>query len=371
MQTASHNLLVLVRSALWGVPAEGLSPQVDWKKVFILAKQHTLVGLLAGAVQMLPEDSRPDKTILTNLQTYCMKNIQAHMLITRNLARVMELLRSADIEPVLFKGHGLALNYPDPLSRQCGDIDLYIGKKNYDKAVKCFISNFGLGGEHDSENVKHYHCSCNGVSVELHRIAEILPGVFRNRRYQKWTVENLAPSNFRLVDIEGVMVNLPPYNFDAVYVLNHAWHHFVNGGIGLRQLCDWTLYLHRFHSMLDYDKLKKDLKSFGLLRVWHIFAWIAVNRLGLQASECPLYEEKCGKAADKVLEIVLHDGNFGFYSERGSSKRPEGYSTGKIHSMLVTTKRYFRITHVYPTHILKAWVAYFCLGVYHYFKGLF
>lgn len=369
MQDSRNILLGLVRSALWGVPAEGLPDRIDWNMVFKLAKQQTLVGLLADAVQMLPDGKKPDANSLTQLRAYILKNLQAHMLITKRLAATTELLRSEGIQPVLFKGHGLAMNYPDPMSRQCGDIDLYVGKSMYEKAVEVCLRNFGEG-EHDSESLKHYHFDNQGVSVELHRIAENIPGICANRRYQAWTVDNLERSDLRQVDIEGVSVNLPPYGFDAIYVMNHAWHHFVTGGIGLRQICDWTMYIHRFHDRLDPVKLESDLKAFGLLKVWHMFAWIAVNRLGLPADECPLYEGRYSDDAENMLSVVWTDGNFGRYSER-RSKRPEGYSSGKLHSLIVTTKRYFRIIPVYPSHILRAWLLYFVTGIYHYIKGLF
>ena len=369
MSDSRSILLTLIRSALWDVPMSDLPSDVDWKKVCRLAKQQTLVGLLPDAVSQLPPEMKPDVQKQNQLRAYAVKNIQAHLLITQRLSDVLNVLRSGGVEPVLFKGHGLALNYPDPMSRQCGDIDLYVGKNSYSEAVAICMKQFGKD-EHDSESPKHYHFENQGVSVELHRIAENIPGIFNNCRFQKWTVENLESSELRNVSIEGVEVTLPPYKFDAIYVMLHAWHHFEAGGVGLRQLCDWAMYLHRYHEQIDPVSIERDLKAFGLLKVWHLFAWVAVNRLGLSKEECPLYEGKYASAAEKMLEIIWTDGNFGRYSEK-RSKRPDGYSSGKIHSMIVTTRRYFRILPVYPFHILNSFILYFLTGVYHYFKGIF
>ena len=369
MEKARHTLLELVRSALWERPATGLPEEIDWAKVYTLARQQTLLGLLADAVGRLPQEYRPDAAMMQKLKSFCLRNIQSHVLITKRLADSLETLRSAGVEPVLFKGHGLAANYPDPMSRQCGDIDLYVGKEDYDKAVLVCRQAFAED-EHDSESIKHFHFNHDGVTVEIHRIAETIPGIFRNRRYQRWTVESLRPSNLRKTDMEGVAVSLPPHNFNAVYVMNHAWHHFVTGGVGLRQFCDWAVYMHRFCKEIDVQQLETDLRSFGLYRVWAIFAYVAVNFLGLPKDECPLYDGGAKSSAEKAMEIIWTDGNFGRYSER-SARRPDGYSSGKIHSMIVTTKRYFRILPVYPSHILSAWVLYFFSGIYHYCKGLF
>lgn len=369
MTEARNILFTLIRSALLGTKVESLPADIEWRSVCKLAKQQTLLGLLADAIQKLPPQDQPDAQVMSQLRAYVMNNLHAHVLITRKLSETVSILRSEGIDPVLFKGHGLALNYPDPMSRQCGDIDLYVGKREYEKAVAVCVKHFGEG-ENDSENVKHYHFDNQGVTVELHRIAENIPGICANRRYQRWTVRNLESSSLRIVDVDGVQVSLPPYRFDAIYVMNHAWHHFVVGGIGLRQFCDWTMYLHRFHDKLDPVILEADLKAFGLLKVWHMFAWIAVNKLGLPEGECPLYEGRYARDAERMLDFVWSDGNFGRYTP-GKGIRPEGYAAGKLHSMKVQTRRYFRIMPVYPSHIFKSWFLYFGNGIYHYLKGLF
>jgi hypothetical protein len=369
MQKSRDILLSLVRSALWNVPVSDVPSGIQWDKVCRLASQQTLVGLLADGIRMLPAGCGPEDKLYRQLQAYVVRNIQAHNLITERLGRTLQVLREEGMEPVLLKGHGLAQNYPDPMSRQCGDIDLYVGREEYMSAVDVCLDRFGPG-EHELENLKHYHFDNQGVTVELHKIAAILPSFFRNRRFQKWSDSCLDASRLRKAIIEGVEVSLPPHRFDVIYVMVHAWDHFLNGGIGLRQICDWTVYVHKFHDVVDAAALEEDLRSFGLLKVWHLFSWIAVNRLGLPAHECPLYDGRYAGDAERMMDIIWSDGNFGRYSER-SAKRPEGYMRGKLHSLHVTTARYLRIIPVYPLHILNAWSSYVLAGIYQYFKGLF
>ena len=369
MTTARNTLLSLVRSALWGTPAYAVSPDTDWIKVYTLASQQTLTGLLAAAVQKLPQELKPDVSVIRQLQVFMIRNIQAHELISRNLALAVGLLRSNGIDSVLFKGHGLALNYPDPMSRQCGDIDLYVGKEAASKAAELCLASFGEG-EHDAESSKHFHFDNEGVSIEIHKIAENLPGHSEDRRYQEWTVRHLTGPDCRTVEIAGTDVKLPPVPFDAIYIMNHAWHHFVNGGIGLRQLCDWTVYLHKFHKDIDAVQLKEDLMSFGLLKVWYFFSYIAVNHLGLPESECPLYNDKYAGTSEKVLEVIWNEGNFGRHSKAVKTPRPKGYAAGKLYSFRNITKRFFSIFGVYPSYMHKSWVMFFTSGIYHYFKGL-
>lgn len=369
MDRISADFLSLVRSALWvGVP--DVCPDGDeWPAILRLASQQTVMGLVADAASRLPSESRPAPELWQKLHHFRVTGIRTHALLNTRLAEVLELFRSAGLRPVLFKGQGLASNYPDPTARQCGDLDIYIGEDDYLKACDVAISSFGCH-DGDAESKKHYHLQSGGVDVEIHRIGESLPGFKADRLFQAWTRRHLHETDLRRLNIDGVEVDVPPVAFDAVYILNHTWHHFVNGGIGLRQVCDWIMYLHQFHDCLDVVQLESDLRDFNLLKVWKTFACIAVRDLGLPREECPLYEEGHDRLADKVLTRILEEGNFGRYSEGRKKPRPKAYTAGKLHSFKVTTTRYVKLLSVFPSIAIKYYVHFLASGIYHYFKGL-
>lgn len=368
MRKDQEILFSLLKSALWGVPSGDIPDDVDWTEVLSHARKQTVTGLVADAIQMIPEDKRPASDVMNHLRTSRVVSIRTHSMLDTRLAEVLSILRKEGVEPVLFKGQGLALNYPDPTARQCGDIDLYVGGPDYEKSCAAALKAFGAH-EHDAESIKHYHLKYKEVDVELHRIAESLPGYFIDRRYQEWTLKHLHGQSLRKVDIGGVEVQLPPYQFDCVYVLNHLWHHFVNGGIGLRQVCDWTMYLHRFHDRIDSDVLRHDLKRFRLNKVWNVFASIAVHHLGLPAEECPLYDGRKDKSAAAVLDYIFSEGNFGHHSEK-KTPRPKGYTAGKLHSFRNLTARYAGLMRIFPMHAIRYYIHFISYGIYHYIKGL-
>lgn len=369
MDKSQKLLLSLVRNSLWGSPVEGLSSETDWKEIIRLGSQQTLLGFVADAMKNIPEEYHPDESLIKKLRFHLIRNYQAHAMLNTRLSDVLAILKAEGIPAVLFKGQGVASNYPEPLLRQCGDIDMYVGNENYEKASILLIDRYG-SDEHNSETVKHFHIHTEDVIVEIHKIAETVLGSGRNRRFQKWTVECLQPQNLRMTDISGTLVPLPPVSFDIIYVMHHAWHHFLNGGIGLRQLCDWTMLLHRFHNEIDITELKKNLKSFGLLDVWKMFSEIAVRHLGLPENECPLYSDGYQSKSDMILDFVFDEGNFGHHAVRHKDPRPEGYSAGKLHSMKMSLKRYLAIFPVSPKLVTEAAAAFMMKGITAYFKGL-
>ncbi|MBQ3522071.1 MAG: nucleotidyltransferase family protein, partial [Bacteroidales bacterium] len=219
MNISEKNMLSLVRSALWGTPA-GIQEPIEWSQIIEAASRQTLLGLVASAAGKLPQKQQPEEAAKTRLQRTLFRIISSHNLLNSRLAEVASILNSNNIEYVLLKGEGLALNYPDPTIRQCGDIDLYIGPNNCLKAFRLLIAESGQEEEEvPLENAKHYHLNYKGVVIELHKIADTIPGIRADRRYQQWILKQLSGNNLR--KIAGTTINLPPYNFDAIYILNH------------------------------------------------------------------------------------------------------------------------------------------------------
>lgn len=354
-------LLAIVRCALWGT-SPSVTSAPDWSVILKLAEQQTLTGLVAEAVPHLPSEYQPPASDRVKLQSKVMRIYQSHALLNRKVAQTNEFLRSNGIRTVLFKGQGIALNYPNPLSRQCGDIDLYVGQEQFLKAMDILEPD----KEHDASkyaHLKHFNTESDGVDIEIHRIAEILPGIGQDRRFQQWTVSQLTGPDLQKAEIGGSVVSLPPVDFNALYIMNHAWHHFMTGGIGLRQLCDWSIFLHRYHDRIDTGKLKENLKSFGLTRAWQIFASVAVRYLGLPPEECPLYNGRYDNKADKVLEVIWREGNFGKHSDSRKTPRPEGHFAGKFHSFRLNTSRIINIMSISPADVAYSWVYYFINGM--------
>jgi hypothetical protein len=353
---AYEQLLYLLRAALWerGVDSSCFPAETKWGDIYRLAQQQTVAALIYDALASLPAEQQPEPAFLRQWYVHLIKVEQSHKLLNQRLAEVTTLLRSEEIRSVLLKGQGVAQNYPNPARRQCGDIDLYIGKENYKKA--CDIAQkWDSAQEVERDDTKHYSFHWRGVTIELHRIALFL------RKFQHWTEYHLMGDKLRRWSIDGTEVLLPPVNFDALYIFNHAYSHFILGGIGLRQLCDWALYLHTFANEIDRQQLKHDLDSFGLMRVWQIFGHIAVSYLGLVENEMPFYTDRYKKRAEKVLGYILKDGNFGHHSS--SSKPSKNFLKRKLCTLLRILQRAWRLLSLFPKDTITYLISFIPNGI--------
>lgn len=338
----------LIRSALWKTPVEIPDGFEDWGKVLKLAKSQTLTGLVADVLLTNAEvRARVPAQVAAKLQTVVRNNMLTHNLLNNTLILVVSKLRENGVEPVLLKGQGIARNYPIPELRQCGDIDLYVGEENYEKAYEALAP---IATDLEDKSVlevgKHFHFNVGIVNVEIHRYACTDAYEKKNRILQDYASVGLS-QNLRTFDFAGTPVNTPADDFNAFYIFYHLWHHFMSGGVGLRQFCDWMLLMHAHKDTLSKEYLQSLLSSMGVMSAWQKLGCILVDYLGMPAEEFPLYDSKAGANVGRIMNHILKEGNFGFSADMGR-KRTKHYLYEKWLSLKCYLTRYTSLFFIFP-----------------------
>ncbi len=330
--------LALLRSSLWGTETQVLPKDV--KGVLQIANRQRTRPLIITALQKAGYNDLKVKQFIRNTAA-------AHLTLNHNIANLVTILRKNGIDSVLLKGQGVAQYYPEPILRECGDIDLFVGTEQYTKAceaIKPLATDSAI--EETSESEKHYDIQINEVTVEIHRVSEAIANKRQNAYFQSISKRGLS-ENLVPIDFEGVSVNTPADSYNAFYIFHHIWHHFIYGGIGLRQICDWTMLLHSRVDYLDTSVAEEALNKLNLRTPWQIFASIAVDYLGLPASEMPFYQPGLENRAADILALILKEGNFG-HARKELGQRPQKYLSGKFFSLRMFLKRTSNIARIWP-----------------------
>lgn len=333
---------------------EKLGPQdftPDWNLIMEWSKKQTVMGLVSAGVAFLSEELSPPADIRKNMVYLVFRNIQMNKVLNRVAVSLTETLKKENVDSVLLKGQGLARVYKNPKLRQCGDIDLYVGKKNYRKACEVvdriakIMNNQGDNLNDDSndldgaDSLKHYNCNIKGIPIEIHKMSAVLSNPIYNKRFVEIENNSLNSDSVIKVNLEDGLIYVPPIDFDALFVFIHAWNHIFSSGLGLRQICDWAMYIHRFGKDMDVSLLDKRLSSIGLKKGWQIFGYIAVNYLGLPVEECLFYSDRFKKEADLLLSLIWEEGNFGHHSEDSSKFSSDSFLGIRLNIMYKLFKR--------------------------------
>ena len=317
--------LEILKAGMWGVRPQVPEGFDEWVSVVRLAKSQSVLGVV-GNVLLSDADlsQRVPKELKDKVRKFVMSSMLTHNLLNGTLVKVVSVLRENGVESVLLKGQGLARNYPQPELRQCGDIDLYVGLDNAAKAYDILSPVAAKVDERERiDKGKHYHVTMpGGVEVEVHRLTDL---IVSSKRYLIYQAASDKGTSTGLVtyDFGGTAVNTPADDFNAFFIFNHLFHHFLTSGIGLRQFCDWMMFLHARKGRLDLEYLGKLLSDMDMMKPWKAFGCVLVELLGMPEEEFPFYDSSQKGKVKKIVRRVLDEGNFGkersIYKNRGTN----------------------------------------------------
>ena len=359
MTTAQQQFLELLRAGLWDIKADPeLFPigKTDWAGIMRIAKEQTVALIVADGIETLPQELYPPREMMLKLMMLKVKTSQMHQLLNNTLNQIVNALNAKNIPSVLLKGQGVAQNYRKPVSRSCGDIDLYTGVKGYKDACDIIEGLSTKAMKAGIESDHHMHLSLNGVEIEVHRHADMLPGKKQNQSLQKWTQDSID-ANFGTAllpkwDNGGTAISSASPTFDAFFILHHAVRHMTTEGVGFRQICDWTMYLHRHHAEIDTQELRKRLKEFNMELIWKEFSILAVNILGLPAEDLPIKPtDQFSCKTEKILKQVFISGNFGRSDANGRDHSKVPYLKRKWRSFRFQSSRLLKLFDLFPRYI--------------------
>ena len=114
----------------------------EWRSLLIMAKQQAMQGIIYNSFLRLPMDSRPPRVLTMRLAMTVEIIRGQNLLMNQEAARYTQLFAERGVQCVILKGPANARLYPDPLSRQAGDIDIWV-PGGYEKVIH-LVMDMGL-----------------------------------------------------------------------------------------------------------------------------------------------------------------------------------------------------------------------------------
>ena len=308
----------LLRLAMTGEQFDSVPTAEEWSEFYQMAGQQSVTGVCFTAFPRLPKAQQPPVELMVRWMGEAEDIRRMNELQNQEATRLTRLFTEAGRRSAILKGQANARLYPDRLSRQVGDIDIWVegGKKG----VVALLMELGLVTELGSTSVDgkptasyhHVHLppTKNHIIVEVHfRPSSGNFNPFTNRRLQRWLEQEIA-SSCQPVD-EGF--NVPSVRFALMMQLSHIQRHFLVVGIGLRQICDYY-WLLKNSTEEDRREVASHLSSFGLRFTASALMWVLGEVLHLDEDLmlCPPDSYR----GEWMLREIMAGGNFGHHAGR-------------------------------------------------------
>ena len=339
----------LLRAGLWNkapLPLATPLTEQQWEEIYQLAKIQTVEGLVYDGMMQLPMEQQPSEMFRLKWYGRVNRYEQNHKVIDRVLVDYVTKLEEAGIRSMLLKGQGIASFYVNPLRRQCGDIDLYVGRENYQRACE-LSAQWGMNIA--NENTKHLHVGKDGVNIDLHRVTALFPSSEKDRQFIGWSEQMLRETQSSFIPAtEKKAVRMAEPTFNVFFVFYHLFFHFMHGGIGVRHLCDLARMLHVLRDEIDKAALEKQLQYYGVMQPWQVMGHVLVHQLGLPQEELPFYQEE-GKKAAMTLQLIMEGGNFGRTRKKRQKRIFTSYVLRKLERLWYRTLIYVQQMRIFPS----------------------
>ena len=306
-----------------------------WKRLLQMARQQTLVGVLNNAVHRLPEQQLPSSEILEEWDAQTAKISRIYHAHEDHVRVLEEILTRLGLRGCILKGTGLAHLYPHPEQRMCGDIDLWI-EGDRDSIIEAFRN-----ADYPVYDIIYQEAKVGvflDTEVEIHFHPSKMYNPFSNARLQRFFDRN-AP--FR----DDTPITYPDTRFNAVFCMAHMFRHYLEGGIGLRQMMDYY-YLLQALTPEDRGGVMKTLKRLRMKRFTASVMTCVQYYFGLEDAYLLCAPDR--KLGGKLVNDIIAMGNFGVMDKRNYTYEGET----KWATFLRKNKRVFSNLRYYPREII-------------------
>lgn len=293
LTTTETQFLHIAKTAISGgdLPVE----KVDWPAIFTLANQQKLLPILFEAVRKTPA-AEENAALFAVTKQQVIGQVLNQTVRSAEFADLYRKLRTAGLHPIIVKGQLCSRLYPLKDHRISADDDLYIPDAEFITCHEALLAN-GLTTDTSVDELNtadevSYTKKGSPLYIELHR------HLFDSSEDAHDELNHFF-ADLKPVEIDGFLAMTPHEHL--LYLILHAYKHFVRSGIGLRQFCDIGLWAREYHTEIDWQRLHDQCASVHAATFAAAAFHIARDYLGIN------FDLPAPWDASVDVEPLLHD----------------------------------------------------------------
>lgn len=278
----------------------------DWEALIKLSLQHKLLPMVLDGVysessfQKLPKYAEYKKTAKAQLVAQSLK--------TSEFSELYQRFRAEGMKPLVVKGLLCASVYPVPALRLSNDEDLYVSEADFTEACEV-LEKFGMypvKEQADSYEIG-WRKKNSPLLIELHK-SLFSPTTAAVSFLQTYFSDAFDRAREYQTEF-GLVWSLSPHDH-LLYLILHAYKHFIRSGFGIRQICDIGLWAKTYFNEIEWTALYRQCNEAHALKFAAAIFAAAEKYLGIDI-RLPDEWKEMQIACEPLLKDALGAGIYG------------------------------------------------------------
>lgn len=289
----------------------GIDSQSQWDALQTLATKQGVSAIVVDGLEKLPLNQKPPKPMLLQWIGEVLQDESGNAVQLKTAADMALFFKENIIRTYVLKGAVVAECYPKSEHRSSSDMDCFLLPDEgdfdaWDLGNSLMKSN---GCEVITNFYKNSTFYLPGLMVENHKFMTPFRGNKKLAGFERM-LQALIRSDNGNDRIEGSWLYRPPVMFTALFLVEHAYSHFLHEGLTWRHVLDWMMFSCKHHSEIDWTAFMAYVDEFGFRKFYNSYERLGQYLLG-EIQEEELTEKDKMMLADVWAPLDLHESKEG------------------------------------------------------------
>lgn len=309
MEQQSKNFLSLIRSYLTGTKASLSHP--DWESILTLSRLHNIVPLVYESARLLPDFASAPLLVQNAFLENTLYQAGLQISKTQEFLRLYDIFSGEELHALVLKGLVCRTLYPQPELRGSSDEDLWISREEFPSFHKLLVREGYVPCQPvtDDDRFQELTYSSPLLEIDLHL------NPFGTSRVSRQKMEQIFSdsSNASIpMEIEGHIIYTLSPTEHYLFLFVHLYKHFLEGGVGIRQLLDLFLFEQAFSGQLDWKRIHTAIFQLEADVLYTSILALGQEHLGFSLHPFPSTSPMPdSETLDALMEDLLESGCFG------------------------------------------------------------
>lgn len=304
--------LNLIRQALRGL--NGVSDEVTlspetWEILLAISSEHEILPLIFEEALRHSSFSALNSEIRKKYREKAISIAVRQIVQTNEFLTLILHAQARGLDPIVLKGITVRSLYPKSMLRPSVDEDILVAPDQVEE-WHAFLLSEGLEPDDPQADRRKadelsYHKPNSPTYIELHL------SLFSSDSSAYGELNDLfedADKHPSMITIEDVTLRTLSPTDHLLYLLCHAYKHFLHGGVGIRQVCDIGIFSEHYADEIDWDRVRTSCDSVRIAAYSAALFRIAERHLGFPMPAA--FADLDMDEAD-MLEDILSGGLYG------------------------------------------------------------